>query len=102
MPINARTSLSPTGENEIRLTSGLQLKLGAFTSDHDYSDRLPTLTKHEYSAGLVNSMEQIESLLTDFLEEIKLNYVQSLSQEDVEDILEQTRALRQSAKTTEY
>ncbi|WP_172957487.1 hypothetical protein [Aphanothece sacrum] len=47
-------------------------------------------------------MEQIESLLTDFLEEIKLNYVQSLSQEDVEDILEQTRALRQSAKTTEY
>ncbi|MEY2857052.1 MAG: hypothetical protein RLZZ74_1364, partial [Cyanobacteriota bacterium] len=31
----------------------------------------------------------------DLLEEIKINYVERLSQEDIEDILEQTRSLRQ-------
>ena len=41
------------------------------------------------------SMEKIESLLTALLEEIKINYVQKLSQKDIEQILEQTRALRQ-------
>jgi hypothetical protein len=44
------------------------------------------------------SIEQIESLLTDLLEEIKINYVQRLSEEDVEAILEQTRAIRQGKK----
>ena len=41
------------------------------------------------------SLTQIEDLLTDLLEEVKINYVERLSQEDVEEILEQTRALRQ-------
>lgn len=41
------------------------------------------------------SLTRIEDLLTDLLEEVKINYVQRLSQEDVEEILEQTRALRQ-------
>nr|MDZ8004530.1 hypothetical protein [Nostoc sp. DedSLP05]MDZ8099396.1 hypothetical protein [Nostoc sp. DedSLP01] len=39
-------------------------------------------------------LTQIESLLFDFLEEIKLNYVQRLSQEDIDQIIEQTRQLR--------
>ncbi len=39
-------------------------------------------------------LSEIESLLFDFLEEIKLNYVQRLSQEDIEQIIEQTRQLR--------
>jgi hypothetical protein len=39
-------------------------------------------------------LEEIQSLLTDFLEEVKLNYVQRLSQEDIDQILEQTRQLR--------
>ncbi|BAY16680.1 hypothetical protein NIES21_25100 [Anabaenopsis circularis NIES-21] len=37
---------------------------------------------------------EIQSLLFDFLEEVKLNYVQRLSQEDIETIVEQTRQLR--------
>ncbi|MBD2303664.1 hypothetical protein [Nostoc sp. FACHB-190] len=37
---------------------------------------------------------EIQSLLFDFLEEVKLNYVQRLSQEDIESIVEQTRQLR--------
>jgi hypothetical protein len=36
---------------------------------------------------------EIQSLLIDFLEEIKINYVQQLSEEEVEQILEQTRNL---------
>ena len=43
------------------------------------------------------SMNKIELLLVDLLEEIKINYVERLSQEDIEDILEQTRRLRQQA-----
>jgi hypothetical protein len=42
-----------------------------------------------------NSFKKIESLLIDLLEEIKINYIQRLSQEDIETILEQTRAIRQ-------
>ncbi|HAC64486.1 MAG TPA: hypothetical protein DCF68_13340 [Cyanothece sp. UBA12306] len=41
------------------------------------------------------SIEQIEELINALLDEIKINYVQRLSNEDVEKILEQTRALRQ-------
>jgi hypothetical protein len=44
------------------------------------------------------SINRIEFLLVDLLEEIKLNYVQRLSQEDIEDILEQTRSLRKIAQ----
>ncbi len=40
------------------------------------------------------SLTQIEALLVDFLEEVKINYVQRLSSEDVEEILEQTRKIR--------
>jgi hypothetical protein len=39
-------------------------------------------------------VSEIQSLLSDFLEEVKLNYVQRLSQEDIDQILEQTRKLR--------
>jgi hypothetical protein len=40
------------------------------------------------------SMENLEVLIIDLLEEIKINYVQRLSEEDVESILDQTRAIR--------
>lgn len=40
---------------------------------------------------------EIQSLLVDFLEEVKINYVQRLSQEDVDQIIEQTRQMRNQA-----
>jgi hypothetical protein len=40
---------------------------------------------------------EIQSLLNDFLEEVKINYVQRLSQEDIEQIIEQTRQMRSQA-----
>jgi hypothetical protein len=39
-------------------------------------------------------LAEIQSLLVDFLEEVKLNYVQRLSQEDIDQIIEQTRQMR--------
>ncbi|MDH6085578.1 hypothetical protein [Umezakia ovalisporum] len=39
-------------------------------------------------------LEKVQSLMSDFLEEIKLNYVQRLSQEDIDQIIDQTRQLR--------
>jgi len=39
-------------------------------------------------------LSELQSLLFDFLEEVKLNYVQRLSQEDIDQIIEQTRHLR--------
>lgn len=37
---------------------------------------------------------EIQSLMSDYLEELKLNYVQRLSQEDIDQIMEQTRQLK--------
>ncbi|BAZ39490.1 hypothetical protein NIES4101_54430 [Calothrix sp. NIES-4101] len=39
-------------------------------------------------------ISEIQALLFDFLEEIKINYVQRLSQEDFEQIIEQTRKMK--------
>lgn len=39
-------------------------------------------------------LAELQSLMSDFLEEVKLNYVQRLSQEDIDQIMEQTRQLR--------
>lgn len=44
------------------------------------------------------TLQKIQSLLVDLLEEIKVNYVERLSQEDLEEILEQTRAIRRIAQ----
>jgi hypothetical protein len=44
------------------------------------------------------TLQKIQSLLTDLLEEIKINYVERLSEEDLEAVLEQTRAIRQVAQ----
>ena len=50
---------------------------------------------HELQAQ--QSLNKIELLIVDLLEEIKINYVERLSQEDIEDILEQTRSLRKQS-----
>ncbi|WP_016950668.1 hypothetical protein [Anabaena sp. PCC 7108] len=39
-------------------------------------------------------LREIQSLLNDFLEEVKINYIQRLSQEDIDQIIEQTRQMR--------
>ncbi|MGK7934925.1 MAG: hypothetical protein AB4206_03850 [Xenococcaceae cyanobacterium] len=64
-------------------------------------DSMITNLSESFSSELKaqESLSKIELLLIDLLEEIKVNYVEQLSLEDVEEILEQTRALRRIAQT---
>jgi hypothetical protein len=41
------------------------------------------------------TLKKLQSLLTDLLEEVKVNYVKRLSKEDLEEIIEQSRKIRQ-------
>ncbi|WP_442941211.1 hypothetical protein [Nostoc sp.] len=73
------------------LVSAVQDPVGAkLTSQlvQSFSDALGAEIKEKHV------LSEIQSLLFDFLEEIKLNYVQRLSQEDIDQIIEQTRQLR--------
>jgi hypothetical protein len=45
-------------------------------------------------------LSEIQSLLFDFLEEVKINYVQRLSREDIAQIIQQTRQMRSQASVT--
>lgn len=45
------------------------------------------------------TLEAMQWLLIDLLEEVKINYVQRLSQEDVDELLDQTRRLRESKRS---
>ncbi|AUC59720.1 Uridine phosphorylase [Cyanobacterium sp. HL-69] len=47
------------------------------------------------SVGAKHNLEVVESLLYDLLEEIKINYVRQPSDEEIEALLDETRALRQ-------
>jgi len=42
-----------------------------------------------------NNLEEVEKLLIEFFEEFKINYIQKLSSTDIEQILDETRALHQ-------
>lgn len=48
------------------------------------------------------SLEKIEFLLVDMLEEIKINYIQRLSQKDMDQIIEETRILQQKSQYLTY
>ncbi|MFP4337948.1 MAG: hypothetical protein ACLFQP_08460 [Halothece sp.] len=45
------------------------------------------------------TLETMQWLLIDLLEEVKINYVQRLSQEDVDELLDQTRRLREGKRS---
>ncbi|MBE9124793.1 MULTISPECIES: hypothetical protein [unclassified Coleofasciculus] len=75
----------------------------AFEEDPAGDQLLQQLIKHlgeAYGTQIqaAKTLTEIQSLLTDLLEEVKINYVERLSEEDLEEILEQTRALRQIAQ----
>lgn len=74
--------------------------LQAALEEDEQFDRLLDSLVNNFGKSVSNelqaqqSINKIELLLIDLLEEIKINYVERLSQEDIEDILEQTRSLR--------
>lgn len=51
-----------------------------------------TVLASEFQQKQINL--EVQTLLAQFLEEIKLNYIQHLSQEDIEQIIDQTRQMR--------
>jgi hypothetical protein len=95
-----QTQLSEQLANQI--TNNLYSAVTAAMEDPEGA-RLSSQLAQRFTSALGEEMQQkhvleeIQSLLADFLEEVKLNYVQRLSQEDLDQILEQTRKLRTQA-----
>ncbi len=84
-----------------QITQALYDGLDAAIADDPVGDQiLQRLIRHlgeAYGSQMQTqkTLDEIQYLLNAFLEEVKINYVERLSQEDLEDILDQTRAIRQ-------
>lgn len=84
-----------------QITQALYDGLDAAIADDPVGDQiLQRLIRHlgeAYGSQMQTqkTLDEIQYLLNAFLEEVKVNYVERLSQEDLEDILDQTRAIRQ-------
>ncbi|MBD2437189.1 hypothetical protein H6G69_10315 [Nostoc sp. FACHB-110] len=93
----AQTQLSEQLATQI--TSGFYNAIVSAVED-PVGAKLTTQLVESFSKALGEEIQQkrvlseIQSLVFDFLEEVKLNYVQRLSQEDIDEIVEQTRQLR--------
>ncbi|MDY6781737.1 MAG: hypothetical protein SW833_04140 [Cyanobacteriota bacterium] len=77
---------------------------GLTQSDPQFDALLQRLTDNLVSSlgsevQAQQSLNRLEYLLTALIEEVKVNYVQRLSQEDVEQLLDQTRRLRETARS---
>jgi hypothetical protein len=74
--------------------------LQAILEDDEQFDRLVESLVNNLTKSFASelqakqSLNKIEFLLVDLLEEVKINYVERLSEEDVEEILEETRSIR--------
>ncbi len=81
----------------IQIATNLYHALVSATAD-PVSAKLSSQLVKRFSKAMTDEIQkkqvlsEIQSLLIDFLEEVKLNYVERLSTEEVEQILEQTRA----------
>jgi len=68
--------------------------------------KLSTQLIEKFTTSFTSEIQQkqvlveIQSLLNDFLEEVKINYIQRLSQEDIDKILEQTRKVRTESSSS--
>lgn len=93
----AQTQLSEQLATQI--TSSLYSAIVSAVED-SVGAKLTTQLVQSFTTALGAEVQQkqviaeIQSLLFDFLEEVKLNYVKRLSQEDIDAIVEQTRQLR--------
>ncbi|MFP4009647.1 MAG: hypothetical protein ACLFV6_16850 [Spirulinaceae cyanobacterium] len=100
------------GMDNLRRQLTLQLSSGFYSSVHsalkglikedpEFEKLLQQVIEHisrSFGSELQTqqSLDRLEYLLTALIEEVKINYVQRLSEEDMESILDQTRALRQA------
>ncbi|MDF5714687.1 MAG: hypothetical protein PUP93_12555, partial [Rhizonema sp. NSF051] len=83
----------------IQITTNLYNTLVAATLD-PVAAKLTTQLVQSFSAALRTEIQEkqvlseIQSLLLDFLEEVKINYVHNMSSEDIVQTVEQTKQLR--------
>ncbi|HTL89946.1 MAG TPA: hypothetical protein VL134_11130 [Leptolyngbya sp.] len=81
------------------VTSGVYDAIVVALEDKVGAELLSKLVK-SFGQGLTTelqqrrSLQELQALATDLLEEIKVNYVRRLSDEDVEEILQETRQIR--------
>jgi len=86
------------------LTEGSKSLYDAIINDPVGAELTNKLVQH-FGQSLGSQIQQkpnlteLESLIDAFLEEFKINYVQRLAEEDIEQIMEQTRQLQQGSKS---
>ena len=82
-----------------QITNNIYAALSSTIKD-PVAAKLSTQLIEKFTASFSSEIQQkqvlveIQSLLNDFLEEVKINYIQRLSQEDIDKILEETRKMR--------
>ena len=96
----AQTQVSEQLSNQITtnlyftMVSAIQDPVAAELSNH-LVEKFTTVIGSEIQQKHV--IVEIKNLLNDFLEEVKINYIQRLSKEDIEQVIEQTRQMRSQA-----
>jgi hypothetical protein len=94
--VNADITIEPTNSSHITIFSNTLAKLQAgvinLTEIPLELDILITEKKQEL---LILILNQFQNILTELMEEVKINYVKELSQTDIDRIVEESRALRQ-------
>lgn len=103
LPGGDRTIINLTNQLVSQTYSAFSRTLQAILTEDEQFNRLLESLASNVGKSLSSelqaqqSINKIELLLIDLLEEIKINYVERLSQEDIEDILDQTRSIRKIA-----
>ena len=88
-----------------QITNNIYAALASTIKD-PVAAKLSTQLIEKFTTSLTSEIQQkqvlaeIQSLLNDFLEEVKINYIQRLSQEDIDKILEETRKMRTQSSSS--
>jgi hypothetical protein len=88
-----------------QITNNIYVALTTVTED-PIAAKLSSQLIEKFTASLAAEIKQkqvmteVQTLLNDFLEEVKINYIQRLSTEDIEKILEQTRKMRTESSSS--
>ena len=88
-----------------QITNNIYAALSSTIKD-PVAAKLSTQLIEKFTASFSSEIQQkqvlveIQSLLNDFLEEVKINYIQRLSQEDIDKILEETRKMRTESSSS--
>ena len=88
-----------------QITNNIYAALASTIKD-PVAAKLSTQLIEKFTTSLTSEIQQkqvlaeIQSLLNDFLEEVKINYIQRLSQDDIDKILEETRKMRTQSSSS--